>query len=198
MNDISLFLSNLDFNLSIVESTAVILSIIYVVLATKQNIYCWTFAFISTTLYVYICYNAQLFAETGLQVFYLIMAVYGYLNWNNSNKKLGINQFSTSKHLIIILIGTICSFLVGYFFSTYTTSKMPIVDSFTTVFSIIATFMLTKKILGNWLYWIIIDFVSIYLYYSRELHLTSLLFFAYGIIAIFGYFAWLNKIKKNA
>lgn len=198
MNDISLFLSNLDFNLSIIESTAVILSIIYVVLATKQNIYCWTFAFISTTLYVYICYNAQLFAETGLQVFYLIMAVYGYLNWNNSNNKLGINQFSISKHLLIILIGTICSFLAGYFFSTYTTSKMPIVDSFTTVFSIIATFMLTKKILGNWLYWIIIDFVSIYLYYSRELHLTSLLFFAYAIIAIFGYFAWLNKIEKNA
>ena len=66
MNDISLFLSNLDFNLSIIESTAVILSIIYVVLATKQNIYCWTFAFISTTLYVYIFYNAQLFAETGI------------------------------------------------------------------------------------------------------------------------------------
>jgi nicotinamide mononucleotide transporter len=75
---------------------------------------------------------------------------------------------------------------------------MPIVDSFTTVFSIIATYMITKKVLENWLYWIVIDAVSIYLYLSRDLHLTSFLFMLYAIIAIFGYFSWLKKMKVNA
>jgi nicotinamide mononucleotide transporter len=75
---------------------------------------------------------------------------------------------------------------------------MPIVDSFTTVFSIFATYMVVKKILGNWLYWIVIDTVSVYLFYSRDLHLTSLLFMAYTIIAVFGYFNWLKMMQKDA
>jgi nicotinamide mononucleotide transporter len=75
---------------------------------------------------------------------------------------------------------------------------LPIIDSFTTVFSVIATFMLTKKILENWLYWVVIDIVSVYLYFSRELHLTSLLFILYSIIAIFGYLSWLRNSKKYA
>jgi nicotinamide mononucleotide transporter len=75
---------------------------------------------------------------------------------------------------------------------------LPIIDSFTTVFSVISTFMLTKKILENWLYWVVIDIVSVYLYFSRELHLTSLLFILYSIIAIFGYFSWLRYSKKYA
>ena len=87
---------------------------------------------------------------------------------------------------------------MGFYFATYTNAKMPIVDSFTTVFSIFATYMVAKKILGNWLYWIVIDMVSVYLYFSRDLHLTSLLFMAYTIIAIFGYFSWIKKMKIDA
>jgi nicotinamide mononucleotide transporter len=87
---------------------------------------------------------------------------------------------------------------MGFYFSTYTSAKMPIVDSFTTIFSIIATYLVTKKVLENWLYWIVIDVVSIYLYFGRDLHLTSLLFIVYTVIAIFGYFSWIKKVKINA
>ena len=197
MNEITVFLANLEFNWSIVETAAVIFSIIYVVLAAKQNIWCWSFAAISVTLYIYICLNAQLFAETSLQIFYLFMAAYGYYNWNKSDTELEIQQWSVTKHLLLILFGAIAVFLTGFYFSIYTNAKMPIVDSFTTVFSIIATYMITKKVLENWLYWIVIDIVSIYLYFNRDLHLTSLLFMLYTIIAIFGYFTWLNKMKKD-
>lgn len=198
MREITLFLANLEFNLSMLETTAVMFSIIYVILATKQNIWCWAFAAISVTLYTYICLNARLFAEAILQVFYLFMAAYGYYNWNKSNSELEVKEWSISKHLLIILFGAIIVFFVGFYFSTYTNAKMPIVDSFTTIFSIIATYMITKKVLENWLYWIVIDIVSIYLYFSRDLHLTSLLFILYTIIAIFGYFAWLKKVKVDA
>ena len=197
MSDVIILLSTqFNFNWNIVELTAVFFSIIYVILATKENILCWVAAMISVSLYIYICYNANLFAETGLQIFYLIMAVYGYYNWNN-NKKTKIIEWNTKKHLIIIFIGLTISFLLGFYLSIYSASRMPIIDSFTTVFSIIATYMVTQKILENWLYWIVIDAVSIYLYFNRDLHLSSLLFIVYTILACIGYFAWLkNKNTK--
>ena len=126
------------------------------------------------------------------------MAAYGYYNWNKSNKRLKVSQWKTSKHLILILLATIFTFIMGFYFTTYTSAKMPIVDSFTTVFSIIATYMLTKKVLESWLYWIVIDAMSIYLYFSRDLHLTSLLFLIYTVIAIFGYFSWLKQMRIDA
>ena len=198
MNEIILFFSSIDFNWSIIETIAVVLSVLYVILATKQNIWCWAAAGISVALYIYICFSAELFTETGLQVFYLIMAFYGYYNWTKKEQNLQITQWSAGKHLTLIITGAIITFLMGFYFATYTSAKMPIVDSFTTVFSVIATYMIAKKVLSNWLYWIVIDAASIYLYFSRDLHLTSLLFIAYTIIAVFGYFSWLKQTTSDA
>ena len=198
MNEVALFLNNLNFNWSIIESVAVFFSILYVILAAKENILCWGAAAISVTLYIYIFFSVQLYPETGLQVFYLFMAFYGYYNWNKKEQSLQIIEWNISKHFAVLILGAILTFLMGFYFTTYTNAKMPIVDSFTTVFSIFATYMVVKKILGNWLYWIVIDTVSVYLFYSRDLHLTSLLFMAYTIIAVFGYFNWLKMMQKDA
>ena len=197
MHEITLFFNNLDFNWSIIESVAVLFSVLYVILAAKENILCWWAAVISVTLYIYIFFSAQLYPETGLQVFYLFMAFYGYYNWNKKEQSLQIIEWNISKHFAVLILGAILTFLMGFYFTTYTNAKMPIVDSFTTVFSIFATYMVIKKILGNWLYWIVIDTVSVYLFYSRDLHLTSLLFMTYTIIAIFGYFNWLKMMQKD-
>ena len=197
MNEINLFFNNLEFNWSVVESFAVLFSIIYVVLAAKQNVWCWAFAVLSVILYIYIYYSVQLYAETGLQFFYLAMAFYGYHNWNKKQQSLQIKEWSISKHFLLLIIGAILTFFMGFYFTNYTNAKMQIVDSFTTVFSIIATYMVVKKIIGNWLYWIVIDTVSIYLFYSRDLHLTCLLFLAYTIIAIFGYYNWLKIMHRD-
>lgn len=198
MNEIILFFSSLDFTCSVIEAIAVFFSVLYVVLAAKQNIWCWSAAAISVILYIYICFTAQLYPETGLQIFYFLMAFYGYFQWNKNDGNLDITEWTIKKHLLFILTGAIITFLMGFYFATFTSSKMPIIDSFTTVFSIIATYMVTKKVLANWLYWIVIDIVSIYLYFSRDLQLTSLLFIAYTIIAIFGYFAWLKQTNSDA
>jgi len=198
MYEIDLFLKNLDFNWSVIESAAVFFSILYVVLAVKESILCWGAAAISVILYIYICYTAQLYPETGLQVFYLLMAFYGYHQWNKNDSTLKIQQWTTTKHLLILLLGALLTFLMGFYFTIYTNAAMPLVDSFTTVFSVFATYMVTKKVLGNWLYWIVIDIVSVYLYFSRDLHLTSLLFIMYTVIAIFGYFSWLKRNNELA
>ena len=198
MEEILQILTQLNFNWSIIEGVAVFFSILYVILALKESIWCWGAATISVILYIYICYTAQLYPETGLQVFYLLMAFYGYYQWNKNDSKLKIQQWTTTKHLLILLIGALLTFLIGFYFTIYTNAAMPLVDSFTTVFSVFATYMVTKKVLGNWLYWIVIDAVSVYLYFSRDLHLTSLLFIVYTVIAIFGYFSWLKRNNELA
>ena len=186
-----------EFHWSILETLAVIFSVIYVILAAKENIWCWAAALISVGLYIYICYQAKLYAETGLQVFYFIMAIYGYFSWSKNDGALMISEWSTNKHFIIILSATLITFLLGFIFSIYTDAKMPIVDSFTTVFSVFATFMVVKKILSNWLYFIVIDVISIHLYYSRDLHLTSFLFLIYTLIAVFGFLKWNRILQKH-
>tara|TARA_B110000116_G_scaffold139668_1_gene121113 strand:- start:5067 stop:5663 length:597 start_codon:yes stop_codon:yes gene_type:complete len=186
-----------EFHWSILETLAVIFSVIYVILAAKENIWCWAAALISVGLYIYICCQAKLYAETGLQVFYFIMAIYGYFSWSKNDGALMISEWSTNKHFIIILSATLITFLLGFIFSIYTDAKMPIVDSFTTVFSVFATFMVVKKILSNWLYFIVIDIIAIHLYYSRDLHLTSFLFLIYTLIAVFGFLKWNRILQKH-
>ena len=194
IEEISLFLSKIEFHWDWIESIAVCFSIAYVILAAKGNIWCWLFGSISVSIYIYICIKAQLFAESSLQVFYLLMAIYGYYNWNQSKDKFSLKQWSAGKHLLLILSGAVFAFLIGFYFVTYTEAKMPIVDSFTTAFSIIATYLVVKKILENWLYWIIINAVSVYIYFNINLHLSALLFLTYSLIAIFGYFNWKKKL----
>ena len=127
--------SNLNFNWSVIESLAVLFSLLYVILAAKENIWCWVAALISVSLYIYICYTAKLYPETGLQIFYLIMAIIGYFTWNKKSKEK-IKEWSEFKHLIIIILGALFSFIMGFYFFTYTESAMPIIDSITTTFSI--------------------------------------------------------------
>lgn len=197
MLDIFQTLYSLEINLSLIETVAVFFSIIYVVLAAKESIWCWAAALISVSIYIYICFQAQLYAETGLQVFYFIMAIYGYFSWKKNNSLLKINELAISNHILIMILGSLLTFILGFYLSAYTDSQLPIVDSFTTVFSVIATYMVVKKILSNWLYFIIIDAVSIYLYFSRDLHMTALLFSIYTIIAIIGYWKWSKLITDN-
>jgi len=198
MSEIALFLNNLNFNWSAIECFAVFFSILYIILAAKENIWCWGAGAISASLYIYICLFAQLYSQTGLQIFYLFMAFYGYYHWNKKDQSLQIIGWSISKHLFILAIGTILTFFIGFYFTTFTNAKMPIIDSFNAIFSICATYMIAKKISENWLYWIVIDSIGAYLYFSMGLHLTSLLFISYAIIAIFGYFSWMKKIKIDA
>jgi len=197
MLDILQILSSLGLNISLIETIAVLFSIIYVILAAKENVWCWAAAVISVSIYIYICYQAHLYAETGLQVFYFIMAIYGYISWSNNNSSLKVNELAVTNHILIMIFGSLLTFLLGFYLSIYTEAKLPIVDSFTTVFSVIATYMVVKKILSNWLYFIIIDTVSIYLYFSRDLHMTALLFSVYTVIAIIGYWKWSKIIIRN-
>lgn len=179
--------------MTLVEILAVAFGVIYVVLAAKESIWCWPAAVISVGLYIYLCIKVQLYAETALQVFYLVMAFYGWWVWahgKHKNDKRVIITWPLKYHAANIAVSGAITLGLGYILGYYTEAKNPFIDSFTTVFALVATFMVARKVLENWLYWIVIDAVSIYLYASRELYLTALLFLAYTIIALVGYLSW--------
>ena len=183
---------------SLIEWIAVIAGITYVILAIKEYIICWLFAFIASALYVYLCYVGELYIESMLQLFYVAMAVVGWLNWKKTLlDKTPIKKWRINQHVLNIAISGAVAALLGFLFDTYTAQANPYVDAFTTCYSLSATFMVTKKVLGNWIYWIVIDLVSIYLYAQRDYHLTAVQYGLFTILALFGFIAWLKEYKAQ-
>ena len=184
---------------SIWEWFAVATAILYVILAAKRLILCWLFALISSALYVYICFISKLYIETFLQVFYFGMGVLGWILWKKSSTENNeIKTWGIRLNLVNIILSGILTLGLGYFFKLNTDQASPFLDAFVTSFALSATLMITKKVHEGWVYFIVVDIVSIYLYASRELYLTSFLSIIYTIIAIFGWLAWLKTMKKES
>lgn len=181
--------------MSYFEIIAVFLSILYLLLAIKQNAFGFVAAFFSTLIYSILFFDATLFMSSFLNVYYLIMAIYGYYSWKrgfkieNSNE-LKVSTLTLKAHIKLIIFLSILSFIVGYFMQNYTNASFAYLDSFVTIFSLSTTYLLTKKVLENWIYWVFIDSFAIYLYYQKEFYFTAVLFFIYTIMAIFAYFSW--------
>ena len=190
---------------SYLELIAVVLGIVYLLLVVKENILCWYAAFISTAIFLYIFIDVKLYMESGLQVYYLIMAVYGYWQWNRTSKadndaslvELKIHTWPYRYHLYAIGFTLLASLVSGYVLAEYTDAKIPYLDSFTTWGSLITTYMVTRKILENWIYWLVIDSISIYLYLDRGLYFTAVLFAVFLVIVINGWFKWSRQLKQQ-
>lgn len=183
---------------SVFEWAAVLTGVLYVILAAKKIILCWLFALISTGVFIFICFKEKLFIESGLQVFYFAMAIYGWINWRKDEKKdLPIQMWPLKYHLINILLSTLVALGLGYLMGTVTDQQSPYLDAFTTIFSLTATFMVAQRVLENWIYWIVIDVGLAYLYSSRGLELAGLQYFIFSIIAIFAWYSWYKYYKTQ-
>ena len=172
---------------------AVILAIIYLLLAIKQNISCWFAAFFSSLLYFFIMYSAGLYMEAWLQIFYCVMAAYGWSQWRiriTDDSKFLVRTWTRTQHIKVISLIFFLAFISGLALERFTNAALPFIDSLTTWGAIVATFMVAKKLLENWIYWFVIDSISVFLFYSRGLFLTSMLFLFYLIIIYFGYKSW--------
>ncbi|MFC6633720.1 nicotinamide riboside transporter PnuC [Microbulbifer taiwanensis] len=175
------------------EIIAVVLALAYLLLAMREKILCWYAAFASTAIYLFLFWDVSLVMESALQVFYLLMAVYGWWQWRHHRDRqrdLHIHRWPLRTHLIVFAGVGVLTALFGYVLDTNTDAALPYLDSFTTWGAVVTTYMVTRKVLENWLYWIVVDGVSIYLYLDRGLYLTALLFVLYVIIVIVGFFQW--------
>jgi nicotinamide mononucleotide transporter len=186
------------------EVAGVILAIAYLLLAVREKIACWYFAFASTAIYTVLFWDVSLLMESALNVYYMAMAVFGWYQWtrggdsgNGAPQTLAVQTMSHRQHALVIGLIAALTIISGSLLSEYSSAAWPFVDSFTTWASVITTYLVTRKYLQNWLYWIVIDAVSIPLYIDRGLNLTALLFAAYIVIAVFGYIGWRNHFQAN-
>nr|WP_143186920.1 nicotinamide riboside transporter PnuC [Microbulbifer donghaiensis] len=186
--------------MSLWEIAAVILALAYLLLAMKEKISCWCAAFASTLIYLFLFWDVSLLMESALQVFYLVMAVYGWWQWRHhgdAQQDLKIHRWPLRTHLLVATGVGALTVAFGYLLQTNTNAALPYLDSFTTWGAVITTYMVTRKVLENWIYWIVVDGVSIYLYLDRGLYLTALLFALYVIIVIVGFFQWLAIYRSE-
>jgi len=186
--------------LPFLEVIAVVTSLIYVILAAKKNIWCWPAAFISTVIYTFLFYKFYLWMDSLLQVYYMGMAFYGWYCWNKNtdeleNKNIQLKTYSVKTHIISIGILSGLSLAVGFLMDKYTPTDFPYLDSATTVFAVFSTVLVAQKIVENWLYWIVIDAISIYLYVEKGLMPTAFLFGVFILIAAYGYYMWRKEYQ---
>ncbi|GGP56011.1 nicotinamide riboside transporter PnuC [Shewanella saliphila] len=211
MNDVMLAIQQAFNEASVMtfwEAIAVMLALAYLILAMRTNIWCWSAAFLSTAIYTVLFWNVSLLMESVLNIYYMGMAVYGYWLWlhvpsvqqsqqHNVSSQLNITSWTLKTHTIVIAVTSLVSIVVGYGMANYTAAAFPYIDAATTCFAVMTTYLVAKKVLENWLYWVVIDVVSIYLYFQKGLMLTSGLFILYVAMAVAGYMMWRKKYQHT-
>ncbi len=182
-----------------VDWLATLTAILYVVLAARENPWCWVWGIISCALWAYASFAFyDLWLDALLQVFYVVMGFVGLYRWRagaRSQQPMPITRLTWVHHAYTLLTGSFLALFFGYFFAEYTSAAATYADAFTTVFSVMATFMLIQKQLENWLYWIAVDATYVWLYASRGAYLFALLMIIYTIIAAVAFVRWRREFQ---
>ena len=168
-------------------------------LVVKQNIWNWPIGIINNIFFIVLFFEAGLFADMGLQVVYIVLAILGWYWWlygGDKNKKLEVSHVSLRTVLVLSLIGIVSTYGMMVYLESINDSA-PFLDALTTVMSLIAQFMLTKKYLENWYVWISADVIYIYLYFAKDLHLTAVLYFIFLLMCIAGLREWKRSLVAS-
>jgi nicotinamide mononucleotide transporter len=192
IGDLSTQLASVWRSTSWVEITAAVLAVVYLLLAIRQRLSCWVAAFVSSCLYVWVMFGAHLYMESALNAFYAAMAVYGYWQWTHGvgGRELRVSRWSVSRNAVGLLAVTGMSLVSSYFLRRFTPAAWPFVDSLAAWASVFATFLVARKVYENWHWWLVIDSLSLCLYYTRGLYLTMLLFGLYLLMIVIGMREW--------
>ncbi len=175
--------------------------LLYIFLSIKEKIYLWPVGLITSTVYIYIFFTSKFYADMGLQFYYVFVSIYGWFYWVKGSKKekshqkeeLKVKKTPLKTGLILIPVTMVIFIFLGWFLKNYTDSPVPYWDALTTSASIVATWMLARKYLEQWLVWVAVDLISTGLYFVKGLYPTVVLFIVYTIMAVVGYFQW----RKN-
>ena len=189
------------------EAIAVLLGIASVWYARRENILVYPTGIVSVLIYVFICFNARLYADAGINLFYFGMSVYGWYNWTrggvNSTELLITKNNKVQLWTSVLYTFTAYWAILGLIWlfnrddTVYMQSYVPWVDSFTTAVFLIGMLLMAKKKVENWVYWIIGDIVSIPLYFMKGLVFTSFQYTVFLVIAILGYIEWNRRLQES-
>lgn len=178
-----------------IELLGAILGLIYIFFSIRQNILTWPTGLLTSAFYIVVFYQSGFYADMGLQVYYVIISIYGWYFWlsgkqNKDKKQLPVRTTSIQLWIKLGVAFLAIYAVILFILLKFTDSTVPFMDTLTTALSIIATWMLAKKYIEHWLIWIFVDFVSVGLYIYKGLWPTVILFAVYTAMAFWGYSEW--------
>lgn len=187
--------------MTLIEAIAVLFGLACVWLIVKESIWCWPTGLVQVTLYVYIFYDAKLYSDFGLHIFYIGMQFYGWYHWLHggaNRNKAPISNLSLLETLTWIVACLVGAAAWGWVMQRFTDASVPYSDAFTTVTSLVAQWLLARKKLQNWYFWIAVDVVAIGVYGYKELYLTTALYAVFLLLCIIGIRAWREKLEAQS
>ncbi|PLW93938.1 MAG: nicotinamide riboside transporter PnuC [Marinilabiliales bacterium] len=185
------------------ELSAAALGIVAIFLQIKQNAWYWGVSIIMVTMYIWVYIQAKLYADMSLQVYFLIVGIYGWWAWlfgkkvKESRKAITVSRITNIQWIVISLFCVGSFFLIAWILIDFTNSDVPYWDAFTTALSFAATWMLARKKIENWLIWIVVDLTSSVIYFYKGLYPTMGLFIFLTIMAVIGYLEWKKDLKSE-
>ncbi|MDF1574790.1 MAG: nicotinamide riboside transporter PnuC [Bacteroidales bacterium] len=185
-----------------IEIFGVVTGILYVILEVRQDRLLWPLGLITSAAYVYIFFNGKFYADMGLQVYYVLISIYGWYYWARGGAKTEKGELPVIRirrlQFIFLFLFFACSWAgIWLVLDRYTDSTVPLGDSFTTALAIVATWMLTRKIIEQWFLWIIANVVSMGLYIYKGLYPTVILYAVYAGMSVYGYMEWKKYLNKQ-
>ncbi|MBI9033363.1 MAG: nicotinamide mononucleotide transporter [Bacteroidales bacterium] len=181
-----------------IEILGLVFGVAYVILAARQNIWCWATGIVNVSMYIYIFYVARLYGDMSLQIFYLVMSFYGIYQWKFGKTlnegSLSIRNISP-KILITSGFFTLAAWMLVGWLLTKTSSDIPYWDGLTTALGLTATWMTARKYIENWMLWIFTDALCVGIYFYKELNLTAFFYGFLTLMAIYGYREWKKQQK---
>jgi nicotinamide mononucleotide transporter len=184
-----------------IEILGAILGIAYIFFSIRQNILTWPVGLLTSILYAWVFFVSKLYADMGLQVYYVVISIYGWYEWiygnrNDSNTALKVSRLTIRFGFVLSLITALIFLLIWIILKNYTDSTVPVADALATALSLVATWMLARKILEHWLIWIFVDLFSIGLFWYKELYPTVFLFVVYTVMAVVGFIEWKKEFVR--
>ena len=185
---------------AIFEAIAVVFGIVSVYLSVRENIWSWPTAIVNVGMYILVFHRARLYADMGLQVFYVAISVYGWYEWLHGGAgrtELTVSRGTRRLFLFLLGLGLVGAAALGTLLARFTNASLPYVDSATTTTSLIAQWMMARKILENWIVWVAVDVVYIGMFLFKNLYLTALLYLVFLVLAAIGYRQWKKTIDPS-
>lgn len=182
------------------EAVAVSTGLLSVWFAKKENILVYPVGIVSVLIYVYLCFSVKLYADMGINAFYFVMSIYGWVKWSRKidDKPSRTITWASRMEWIYSFAGLIIFFIILVFvLKNFTDSNVPVWDALTTSIFIIGMWLMALKKIENWLAWIAGDFMCIPLFASKGLILTSFQYTAFLVLAVLGYMEWRSKLKEQ-
>lgn len=183
--------------MKIIEILGLVFGLFYIISMIKEKWYSWPFGILAVTLYGISCYHSKLFGESSLQVIYVMISFYGWFFWKKNNyDDVKVSKLKLNGYIFYLLFALSLTGLT-YFILSKLDSELPILDSITNGFAITATLMAARKKIDNWIFWVPINILTVYMMWDREMPFYAILYMCYGLFAIVGYFQWKKNLAIN-